>query len=90
MEGELREFYLQIVVCFEFLDTPGDEVAPGSNEIGKDFENERFRHESLLSLMLQEVYGFAYSVSNMILCSAVTRSQKEITMVKLTARQGLG
>jgi len=36
---------------FEFLDTPGDEVAPGSDEIGKDFEDERFRHDHLLLLV---------------------------------------
>ena len=44
MEREMRKFDFQIVIRFEFLDTPGDEVAPGSDEIGKDFENERVRH----------------------------------------------
>jgi hypothetical protein len=39
MEWKLRELDLQAVVPFQFLDTPGDEVAPGSNEIGKDFED---------------------------------------------------
>jgi len=33
MKGKLGEFYGQIKFGFEFLDTPGDEVAPGSNEI---------------------------------------------------------
>ena len=32
------------VFVFEFLDTPGDEVAPGSDEVGKHFENERLGH----------------------------------------------
>ena len=41
MQGELRKFDLKIIVRFEFLDTPGDEVAPGSNEIGKNFEHKR-------------------------------------------------
>jgi len=39
MERKVGELDRQIVIGFEFLDTPGDEVAPGSNEIGKDFEN---------------------------------------------------
>jgi len=46
MERKVGELYFQTVVLFEFLDTPGDEVAPGSNEIGKDFENERLSHVS--------------------------------------------
>jgi hypothetical protein len=41
MQGELRKFDLKIIVRSEFLDTPGDEVAPGSNEIGKNFEHKR-------------------------------------------------
>jgi hypothetical protein len=44
MEGELRELYLNPVVFFEFLDTPGDEIAPRSNEIGKYFKDERLGH----------------------------------------------
>jgi hypothetical protein len=50
MEGELSELNLQTVIVLQFLDTPGDEVAPRSNKIGKNFENERFRHDRLLSL----------------------------------------
>ena len=90
MKGKLREFYLQLIVCFEFLDTPGDEVAPGSNEIRKDFENKRFWHKGLLSLMLHESHGIAYPIINMILCLAVIGSQKEIVVVKLTGNQSLG
>jgi len=48
MERELSEFDFQIVIRFEFLDTPGDEVAPGSNEIGKDFKNKWISHGRLL------------------------------------------
>jgi hypothetical protein len=33
MQRELRELDSEIVIRFEFLDTPGDEVAPGSDEI---------------------------------------------------------
>jgi hypothetical protein len=33
MKRKLSEFNLQAVIFFQFLDTPGDEVAPGSNEI---------------------------------------------------------
>ena len=45
MKRELRELDFQIVIRFEFLDTPGDEVAPGSDKVGKHFENERFGHK---------------------------------------------
>ena len=48
MERKLSELDFEIVVRFEFLDTPGDEIAPGSNEIGKNFENEGFGHGYLL------------------------------------------
>lgn len=44
MKRELRELDRQTVILFEFLDTPGDEVAPGSDEVGKHFKNERFGH----------------------------------------------
>jgi hypothetical protein len=33
MQRKLRELDSEIVIRFEFLDTPGDEVAPGSDEI---------------------------------------------------------
>jgi hypothetical protein len=33
MKRELRELDSQIVIRFEFLDTPGDEVTPGSDKI---------------------------------------------------------
>ena len=56
MKRELRELDLQIVIRFEFLDTPGDEVAPGSDKVGKHFENERFGHKHLRSLNLKQVH----------------------------------
>jgi hypothetical protein len=46
MKRELRELDRQIEIRFEFLDTPGDEIAPGSNKVGKHFENERLGHNS--------------------------------------------
>ena len=48
MKRKLSEFDLQAVIFFQFLDTPGDEIAPGSNEIRENFEDERFRHDRLL------------------------------------------
>ena len=48
MKRKLRELDVQIVIRFEFLDTPGDEVAPRSDKIGKDFENERLGHNPSL------------------------------------------
>ena len=50
MKRKLSEFDLQAVIFLKFLDTPGDEVAPGSNEVRKNFENDRFRHDHLLYL----------------------------------------
>jgi hypothetical protein len=50
MQRKLRPFNRQTIIGFEFLDTPGDEVAPGSNEIGKDFEDERLGHVNLLPI----------------------------------------
>jgi hypothetical protein len=47
MQRELGELDLQTVILFKFLDTPGDEVAPGSNEIGKYFENQWLGHRDL-------------------------------------------
>jgi hypothetical protein len=48
MERKVGELDRQVVVRFEFLDTPGDEVAPGSDEIGKDFKHKRLGHRNLL------------------------------------------
>jgi len=39
MEREVGEFDSETVFVFEFLDTPGDEVTPGSDEVGKDFQD---------------------------------------------------
>jgi hypothetical protein len=50
MQRELSELDLQTIIFSEFLDTPGDEVTPRSNKIGKEFENERLRHVLLLPL----------------------------------------
>jgi hypothetical protein len=50
MERKLSKLDLQTVILFQFLDTPGDEIAPGSNEVGKDLEDERFRHDLLLRI----------------------------------------
>ena len=49
MQWKLRELNGEIVICSEFLDTPGDEITPGSDEIRKYFEHELIRHN--LSLM---------------------------------------
>ncbi len=46
MKWEVGKFDRQTIIIFQFLDTPGDEVAPGSDKVGKDFENKRFRHKS--------------------------------------------
>ena len=51
MERKVNELDRETVIVLQFLDTPGDEVAPGSNEIGKDFQYKRLRHGGLLHLI---------------------------------------
>jgi hypothetical protein len=48
MKRELREFYLKVIVRFELLDTPGDEITPRSDEVRKYFENHSIGHGNLL------------------------------------------
>jgi hypothetical protein len=46
MEREMGELQSQIVFVLQFLDTPGDEVAPGSDEVRENFQRELIRHRS--------------------------------------------
>ena len=65
MKRKLRELDGQIVIRFEFLDTPGDEIAPGSNKVGKHFKNERLGHNSsLLAANVFAIFGFYCSWSS--------------------------
>jgi hypothetical protein len=48
MEREVGELYSESKFIFEFLDTPGDEVAPGSNEVGEDLQYQWRGHDFLL------------------------------------------
>ena len=63
MQRKVSELDRQAIFFLEFLDTPGDEIAPRSNEIGKDFKNQRLCHDLLLSSIL-------------ILLASVARSQR--------------
>jgi hypothetical protein len=74
MKRELRELDRQIVIRFEFLDTPGDEIAPGSNKIGKHFENERRGHNP-------SVFSCYPIGDNWILLFLVSRSQRAIAVL---------
>ena len=74
MKRELRELDRQIVIRFEFLDTPGDEIAPGSNKIGKHFENERLGHNPLRFWLLP-------FDDSRILLFLVSRSQRAIAVL---------
>ena len=56
MERELSKFDRQSIIVFEFLDTPGDEVAPGSDEIGEYFQDEWFGHDFLLLKKLYQSF----------------------------------
>ena len=73
MKRELRELDRQIVIRFEFLDTPGDEIAPGSDEVGKHFENERLGHNP-------SVFWLLPFWDNRILLFLVSRSQRAIAV----------
>jgi hypothetical protein len=58
MKRELRKLDRQIVIRFEFLDTPGDEIAPGSDKVGKHFENERLGHNPSVFSHAFGIVGF--------------------------------
>jgi hypothetical protein len=73
MKRELRELDRQIVIRFEFLDTPGDEIAPGSDKVGKHFENERLGHNP-------SVFSCYPFWGNRILLFLVSRSQRAIAV----------
>lgn len=49
MEREMSDFDLQTVIGLEFLNTPGTEVAPGSNVVREDLKREWLGHGILLS-----------------------------------------
>ncbi len=72
MQRKLRELDRQIVIRFEFLDTPGDEIAPGSDKVGKHFENEWLGHNP-------SVFSYAFGI-NRILLFLVSRSQRAIAV----------
>jgi len=46
MERKMGELDSQTVFVFEFLDTPGDEIAPRSNEVGKNFQDYGIGHKA--------------------------------------------
>ena len=46
MKRKLSKLDLQSILIFEFLDTPGDEIAPGSDKVGENFENKRIGHKT--------------------------------------------
>ena len=39
MKRKLSKLDFQAILVFKFLDTPGDEIAPGSDKVGENFEN---------------------------------------------------
>jgi hypothetical protein len=44
MKWEVDVVDIDIVFLLELFNTPGTEIAPGSNEIGKNIKRDRFRH----------------------------------------------
>lgn len=55
----MGDFDLQAVVGFKFLNTPGTEVAPGSDIVRKDFESQRLGHRFLHFLLWRRILGAA-------------------------------
>jgi len=85
MEREVSELDGQIVIGFEFLDTPGDEVAPGSNKVREDFEDKRLWHDGLLMLVVQTVQ----IVQDVQIVRAVQRSTTDSMVVVTGKSKGL-
>jgi hypothetical protein len=44
MKRECPPFNPDLIFFFQFFNTPGNEIAPGSDVVGKDFKNNRIRH----------------------------------------------
>jgi len=76
MEREANELDRETVIVLQFLDTPGDEVAPGSDEIGKDFQYERLSHGNLLLPTVQSS-KFKVQCSNPSSCFRMFQSFKK-------------
>jgi len=81
MERKVNELDRETIFVLQFLDTPGDEVAPGSNEIGKDFQYERLRHGGLLLLTVQRS-KFKVQRSNPSSCFRMFQSFKTFQSFK--------
>jgi len=52
MKRKMSELDAQIEFFLQFLDTPGDEIAPGSHEIREYFQCKPFRHARLPSFLV--------------------------------------
>jgi hypothetical protein len=48
MQGEVRPGDVDIISLPKFLNTPGTEVAPGSDVVGKDFQGQGLFHINTL------------------------------------------
>ena len=42
----MHQLNVDVIIFLEFINTPGTEITPRSNVIGKDFQNDRFGHFS--------------------------------------------
>ena len=49
MQREVREHHVEVIVLPQFLNTPGTEVAPRSDEVGEDLQGRPVSHRRLLS-----------------------------------------
>jgi hypothetical protein len=58
MEGKSDPLDLNVVLFSKSFNTPGNEITPGSDVVGKDFQNNRFRHDFSPSVSLQPETAF--------------------------------
>ena len=44
VQGEINPLHVDVEILFQLFNTPGTEIAPGSDKIGKDLQCDRFVH----------------------------------------------
>ena len=46
MKRKMSDLNAQAIICFQFLNTPGTEVAPGSDVVGENFKGDVINHDN--------------------------------------------
>jgi hypothetical protein len=63
MKGKGPPFYLNVIRCLKSFNTPGNEVAPGSDIVGKYFKYLGFSHVNLLKDIYERTVQIASVLS---------------------------